>query len=357
MPEAVWVTFDHEKVGVKNRYTNTLSSFPTATKIEPYDDEVGVNLIRKQIPLILAYACTIHKLQGSTFKELSVSFKGIFAPGQAYVALSRVTSSKGLYITDYDPKTPAIYCDINQVKLLNEMQLLHIDQLPQINIDDISISFHNTQGLIAHIDDVRVNNNHISSDIVCLVETWLLQNYTPQILHLPNFDTPFVKHAQNNDDNTSKHNGGIAVYKRNNLQHATIEVLSSCDLDHAIIRHFNICIVAIYKRPKMLANVFIIELSKILSHIAKCTNVIIIGDFNENVTNKTIKHNICDYLQVNDFEQMIAQPTTEGNTLIDHVYIKGAIKQSSTVFVCPIYYSYHEVIKVIVRHAKHGITT
>jgi len=101
MPIAVWVTFDSEKVGKKTRSSYPSSLFPNATKIEPYDDEVGVNLIRQQIPLILAYACTIHKLQGSTFKELVVSFKGIFAPGQAYVALSRVTSSNGLYITDY----------------------------------------------------------------------------------------------------------------------------------------------------------------------------------------------------------------------------------------------------------------
>lgn len=50
-----------------------------------------------QYPLRLAWAVTIHKAQGKTFNHVVVDFgRGTFAPGQAYVALSRCSTLAGL---------------------------------------------------------------------------------------------------------------------------------------------------------------------------------------------------------------------------------------------------------------------
>jgi ATP-dependent exoDNAse (exonuclease V) alpha subunit len=54
----------------------------------------------KQIPLRLAWAVTIHKSQGQTYDEVQIDMgRGAFSPGQTYVALSRVRTLDGLYLT------------------------------------------------------------------------------------------------------------------------------------------------------------------------------------------------------------------------------------------------------------------
>lgn len=69
----------------------------------------------KQYPLRLAWALTIHKIQGATLDMAEIDAgSSIFEYGQTYVAMSRVKTLEGLYLSDFNPNV----IKVNQ-KVLN----------------------------------------------------------------------------------------------------------------------------------------------------------------------------------------------------------------------------------------------
>lgn len=69
---------------------------PETWKIELPSGEIQAQ--RSQVPLILAWALSIHKAQGQTLEKVKVDLGRVFERGQAYVALSRATKKEGLQV-------------------------------------------------------------------------------------------------------------------------------------------------------------------------------------------------------------------------------------------------------------------
>lgn len=69
----------------------------------------------KQVPLILAWALTIHKAQGATLEYAEVDAgSSIFECGQVYVALSRVKSLNGLSLKSFNPQKIKVHKKVKE---------------------------------------------------------------------------------------------------------------------------------------------------------------------------------------------------------------------------------------------------
>ncbi len=106
----------------------------------------GSKVVRFQYPLVLAWAGTIHSSQGRTLQKLVVSFDNMFAKGQAYVALSRVTSSSGLHILNLNPRR--IYCDESILDFYAKMPKLDISLNVLPDDRNLTVVHHNVEGLM-----------------------------------------------------------------------------------------------------------------------------------------------------------------------------------------------------------------
>jgi ATP-dependent DNA helicase PIF1 len=66
-----------------------------------FDPQRDDSATMTQIPLRPAYALTIHKSQGLTLDSAHIDIRAAREPGQAYVALSRLRSLRGLYLKEW----------------------------------------------------------------------------------------------------------------------------------------------------------------------------------------------------------------------------------------------------------------
>jgi ATP-dependent DNA helicase PIF1 len=95
---------------------------PEEWLIERFDEEkkmIVTDAGVTQIPLILAWAMTIHKSQGLTLDKISCDLSDAFSPGQVYVALSRAKSLEGVFIKSINFEK--IFADHAAVKFYRDL--------------------------------------------------------------------------------------------------------------------------------------------------------------------------------------------------------------------------------------------
>lgn len=107
------------EAGLVNGATGTVESFTfEGYPVVAFDGNTGTHVIpnieweledsqskvvARQVPLMLAWALTVHKSQSLTFERCELDIGDSFCDHHVYVALSRVKSLDGLYLKSFDP--------------------------------------------------------------------------------------------------------------------------------------------------------------------------------------------------------------------------------------------------------------
>ena len=164
------------------RGNSVISIKPILVKIKIRPNKPSsLKIQRTQFPLTLAYAVSIHKVQGLSLKDLVVSFELIkqraFNYGQIYVALSRATSLNGIHILG-QIKSKHVKADARvhqEYERLRKNSL--VKQTNETQIQDravITICLLNIRSLRKHSLDIKYDTRVFDSDILFLTETQLL---------------------------------------------------------------------------------------------------------------------------------------------------------------------------------------
>ncbi|XP_072052002.1 uncharacterized protein [Amphiura filiformis] len=337
MPIVVYVKFDSDRVGAKTRTTQFIPPhYAGCVPIKPRKESFQVRgrtftTTREQIPLKLAWAVTVHKVQGQTTDQAVISMKGL-RKSMAYVALSRVTHLEGMYLMDYDESR--IFCNEDIEANVAKMPTCDLSKANPLTEIDHNTNFviihHNIQSLHRHIDDLKKNPEIRKAHVICLSETWLTDDSNLDSVSIEGYTLEVVN---------SGNGRGVAMYIQNGIRYTVVPLFSNeCDI--LAIRtsgKTNLLVATIYKPMATSTSTFSTEMNNITAQmeVLDTDYKVLVGDFNRNLFKETILPAFRQYHQV------ISNSTTAKGTLLDHIYVKPKPKQYQAS-VMTTYYSYHQ---------------
>lgn len=342
----VWVEFENSSSGCQWRqkysslYTTNIPHSWTpileVTRCFNIQHYKTYNVVRRQFPLQMSAAKTIHKAQGSTMNSAVLHFGSRKNDHIHYVGLSRIKNLSNLFIKELNSKKISICSDVreemNRMTTTSPLQL-RLPDLSKLNNNCALVCFHNCRSLRKHIDDLRTDIYLKHVDILALCETRVFESDLD--LNIEGLSLFCA------DQQQSKH-GMALYYKPNIVQNQLIATsISGIELLITILDVANICF--IYCPPKSATNQNFANVMQYLQSIINITKpTIIMGDFNQNAFQNC---SVLNFLQHNySFHQILKSPTTDYDSCLDHIYINFPQDRLCLSGTLESYYSDHKPI-------------
>jgi hypothetical protein len=204
---AVLVKFDTTAIGLaaiqgspyKTRYPNSVPILRHTVSFTIKGIR-GAEITRNQFPLVLAWATTIHKVQGLTLNQIVVNLKGgKFSPGQTYVALSRVKTLNKLFLFNFHPSsiTKSVKVEEEMTRLRSNHAMCSFESPLLGTKPNLFLSYLNIRSYNAKLADLQIDPILQASDILCFSETWLSPHQQAQFLKVDHSTFRCDRNAQN----------------------------------------------------------------------------------------------------------------------------------------------------------------
>ena len=358
----VLVRFDSERVGREaraksiykqiDRQAVPISKTEVTFSTRKNGSEINrkrINVIRKQFPLILAWAVTIHKVQGMTMDRIVVDMsqsKGRFQRGQAYVAFSRVRTYEGLNIIGYN-RHQIQTCG----RVKNEMERLRSERkLPTLPdpmirsppVECVSMVHLNVQGLNYRTrskkTDVQMDKEIQMVDILCLTETHFA---VTDAISAKTFWKKKKGEVYRND-RVGRKGGGVAIVVSEKFISNQIAIDSQLEVVGVEVYCPNkVVVLCTYIPPGVSKVAARYHIEKLIGNVLHETDrVIVLGDFNEDILFDQEGKLIHECFMQMGFHQHVTCSTTDYGSLLDHVYTRRI--DDIGIDVVDTYYSDHD---------------
>ena len=344
--DVIFVKFDDELAGLNQMRKSRFAMEHNVVPVYRINSRISTGktfAVRVQFPLALAYACTVHKVQGLTLNKAVFSFdlgaQRYFNNGQVYVALSRVRKLDDLFIIG-EPTAVDVRADEDTLteykRLQSEANLFQTVSSSSQNNNRLIITLLNTRSLQKHAIDLVKHPNLLSS-VICLTETQLLpQNQTDKIMELFPYHIPLFNNS------TDKYSS-IAMLVEKTLDFNDLMQLEGVQLTSITIPNLQLSfkILLIYRKQSQSIHSF----REILTYLIQSNSPdIILGDFNINFLSEDSSY-FLDLMNENSYIQLVSEPTYMLGSLLDHIYVTSTMRTSVLdVKVHPIYFSDHDAV-------------
>ena len=361
-PFVIYVNFDDLQAGIESiqKCTDNYAREHFAVPIQPVLARIKLRsgkpsspeIQRLQFPITLAWACTVHKVQGLTVNEIVVCFhlhgQKYFNYGQIYVALRRARSLQGLHVigqleNKHVRANPKVHAEYHR---LRQQADTDCSFSPVTDDKNFKICLLNIRSLQKHSIDIKHDENLNKCDILALTETQLLPH------HLDNAITdtlhPYALHRQ--DHPTDKYSS-LAICTKSNinlLQKQYFPFINGL-ICNVLIANINkeLKFLLTYRKNNSNIQQYLHNLNNILQ-----TNSVdmILGDFNINYFNELLILSLKQLMNSLECIQIVNKPTfISAGSLLDQFYVKQSLYDEIQNEVVTVYFSDHDCVKTIIK--------
>ena len=363
-PSVIYIKFDDLQAGIKTiqkcadryaRENGVVPIYPELARIKvrpgkPSSPEIQ----RLQFPITLAWASTVHKVQGLTVDEIVVCFdlykQTHFNYGQVYVALSRARSIQGLYIigqleNKHIRANPKVHAEYERLRKQTEASSFFTSSVSNLH-QNLTVCLLNIRSLSKHCIDIKHDVNLTKCNILALTETQLLSHHSDntirETLH------PYALFRQ---DHPIDKYSSLAICTTDNINalqmhyFPTINGLMYQILDSNINKAITFLLT--YRKH----NTNISQYNENMNNILNTNNIdIILGDFNVNYFNELTAVSLKNLMNSYGYLQIVDKPTfLSTGTLLDQVFVKQSLCSSIETEIILVYYSDHDAVKIVIQ--------